>query len=430
MKGLIFVFVMTYGGALLALFLPFYGVLIYLCFACLRPEILWFWSVPEGNYSRTVALATLTGWAIAGFGDWKLGGAARSILRVLMAYWAWILVSASFAADQAIAWDFVLLHSKIILPLVIGLTLIRTAAQLKQVAWVIVACLGFLALEGNLDHLSGGFRVRLEGFSGMDNNSFCIAMVAGAGVAFFLGIAESIWWRKLAAFGAAALMAHVPMFGDSRGGMLGLVVSGAVAFAVLPKKPTYVAAWNLALIVALRLAGPSVWERFSTAFAEEAERDTSAQSRIQLWTDCWDVMKKNPLTGIGPDHWPLIAEQYGWPRGKEAHSLWFNAGAELGFPGLALLLAFYGLTVKHCWKLARSKNVSDPWLRDAGRMAVTGLAGFAVSASFVSLDALEPPYYVAMLGVGALSVAARTSPRRPEAEADEFTPAHFSVVPP
>src|SRR5262245_4884203 len=138
MKGLIFVYVMTYGGALVALFRPFYGVLVYLCFACLRPEILWFWSVPPGNYSRIVALATLIGWAAAGFGDWKLGGAARNIFRMLLAYWAWILVSASFAANQTVAWDYVILHSKIILPVIVGLTLIHTTAQLKQVAWVIV----------------------------------------------------------------------------------------------------------------------------------------------------------------------------------------------------------------------------------------------------------------------------------------------------
>jgi O-antigen ligase len=241
----------------------------------------------------------------------------------------------------------------------------------------------------------------------MDNNSFCIAMVAGAGVAFFLGLSERTWWRKLVALGAAALMVHVPMFANSRGGMLGLIMAGVMTFVILPKKPGLVAAWALGLVVALRLAGPAVIERLGSSFADSEERDSSAQSRLDLWSHCWDVMKKNPITGIGPDHWPLTAEHYGWPRGKEAHSLWFNAGAELGFPGLTLLLAFYGLTIRHCWKLANSRAVADPWLRDAARMAVVGLSAFLVSASFVSLDALEPPYYIALLGAGALSVAGR-----------------------
>src|SRR5687768_9097576 len=115
MKGLLFVYALTYGGALIALVRPFYGVLIYACFACLRPESLWHWSVPGGNYSRTVALATLVGWAAAGFGDWRPGGATRRILHVLLGYWAWIIASATFAADQGVAWEYVVLHSKILL---------------------------------------------------------------------------------------------------------------------------------------------------------------------------------------------------------------------------------------------------------------------------------------------------------------------------
>jgi len=122
-------------------------------------------------------------------------------------------------------------------------------------------------------------------------------MVAGAGVAFFLGLSETVWWRKLAALAAAALMVHTPLFAESRGGMLGLIIEGIVAFAILPKKPAYLTAWALALVIALRLAGPSVWERFNTVFAEEENRDASAQGRLKLWSDCWDVMKKNPITG-------------------------------------------------------------------------------------------------------------------------------------
>jgi O-antigen ligase len=127
-------------------------------------------------------------------------------------------------------------------------------------------------------------------------------------------------------------------------------------------------------------------------------------------------MQNHPWTGIGPDHWPLIASQYGWPPGKECHSLWLNAGAELGFPGLILLLLFYGTVICHCWRMqialknAASKEVdeseeqNDHWFADCGRMVTAALVGFAVSASFVSLDALEIPYYIALVGAGTLKV--------------------------
>jgi hypothetical protein len=50
-------------------------------------------------------------------------------------------------------------------------------------------------------------------------------------------------------------------------------------------------------------------------------------------------------------------------------------------------------------------KVPDPFHRVAAQMTVAGLAGFLVSAQFVSLEALEIPYYVALLGMGALKLA-------------------------
>ena len=44
-----------------------------LVFGILKPEDLWHWSVPAGNYSRIIAVALLIGWALTGFGNWSLG---------------------------------------------------------------------------------------------------------------------------------------------------------------------------------------------------------------------------------------------------------------------------------------------------------------------------------------------------------------------
>src|SRR5205823_14471517 len=73
MKGLLFTYLLTYGGALAALFNPFHGLLVYVCFAIVRPDKMWFWSVPEGNYSRIVGIALLLGWLAHGCGCWHFG---------------------------------------------------------------------------------------------------------------------------------------------------------------------------------------------------------------------------------------------------------------------------------------------------------------------------------------------------------------------
>lgn len=407
MKGLLFTYALTYGGAAVSLFNPFVGLLIYICFAVVRPESLWHWSVPEGNYSRTIAIALLIGWSLHGFGNWDFGR-AKPVVYALLAFWGWSIVSATFAPDHAVAWGFIEAQSKIFLPFLVGMTLVDSVEKLKQVAWVLLLSLGYVALDLNLSYLDGFNRMHFVGFGGMDNNGIAIAMVAGAGLAFFLGICETNGWRRWTAFAAAALMAHCVMFSLSRGGMLALVITGGITFLLIPKKPRHYAYFALAVAVALRMAGPTVVDRFQTIFVGEEMRDASAQSRLELWANCWTVMLDHPVLGVGPDHWPLIAAQFGWPAGKDGHTLWLQIGAELGFVGIALLLAYYGFCVWGAWQLLRTDHDSSSWFAGSARMVIASLAGFAVAACFVSLEGLEFPYYVVLLGAGAMKLSEQT----------------------
>jgi hypothetical protein len=42
-------------------------------------------------------------------------------------------------------------------------------------------------------------------------------------------------------------------------------------------------------------------------------------------------------------------------------------------------------------------------------MVIASLAGFAVAAQFVSLEGLEVPYYIVLIGAGALKLASEPS---------------------
>ena len=405
-KGLIFTYVLTYGGAVASLFNPFYGLLIYFCFAIVKPEALWHWSVPVGNYSRIIGIALLLGWALQGFGNWDLRR-SRPIVFILLGYFFWMILSAANAQiSPTTAWGEVEAFAKILLPFLAGVTLIDSVAKIRLTAWVMVLSQGFVALQMNQTYYkNASFISAMEEFGGMDNNSISIAMVCGAGLAFFLAMGETQWWKKLLCFACAVLMVHVPMFSMSRGGQLAILITGVVSFFLIPKQPKHYAVFAAAVIGALMLAGPEVRERFSSVFVDAEERDASADSRIELWKDCAEVMQDKPLFGVGPAHWPLVASDFGWPHGKAAHSVWFETGADLGVPGMALLLAFYLVTMWMMWKLARQPPLAEPWFADAGRMTVAAIVGFGVAASFVSLDALELPYYVVMLGACSLKLS-------------------------
>jgi O-antigen ligase len=432
--SLVLTYLMTYGGAALSLYNPFYGFLVYVSFAILKPEDLWFYSVPQGSYSRIVGIALLFGWVIQQFRIWRerhphldvntcLGsfflqpffvsaglltgrrlagwGRERAVVGALLGFLLLTMVGSAVAFNQTRAWNFVEAMAKIVLPFFVGISNLNSVTRLKQLAWTILISMGYVALEMNYDYYAGYNRLREEGFGGMDNNCAAIALVTIVGLGFFLGMGAEKWWHSAIAFGSSAFMAHGIMFSNSRGGMLGLLLAGAVSFYLIPKKPRHYVIFALAALLCVRLAGEEVRERFFSTFAEK--RDDSAESRVQLWSNCIDAMSKHPLLGVGPDHWPLVVHEYGWNRGKEAHTLWLQMGAEVGLPALCCLLFFFGATMVMLWPVARERvAVSDPWLSAAARMVIASLVGFCVAAQFVSLKTLEHPYYVALLGAGVL----------------------------
>ena len=411
MKGLLFTLALTASGALGSLFDPFIGLLVYVSFAIIKPESMWFYSVPSGgNYSRIVALSLLAGWAIHGFGNWDFGRGSR-IVKIFVGFLLWAILSAVLAPDQSLAWIFIREMAKIVLPFVAGVTLLTSVARLKQLAWTIVVSQGFVALELNRAYYSGFNQMQEIGFAGLDNNSVAIAMVTGFGLACFLGIFADRLWHRAVALVLAVLMAHSVMFAFSRGGMLGLIAVGCVMAVLFVREPKHMALTVVIVLFMLRLAGPEVRKRFSTTFVEEENRDSSAASRIEQWGYCWDAMLSHPLFGVGPEHWQQTSAKYHEGKAMEAHSLWFQTGAELGVMGGGLLIAFYAVTMFSLWPIAyrwRNRGTwSDSGLRYLAGGVIAGLVGFSVSGSFVTLEGLEIPYYTVLLGTGVLKMAGR-----------------------
>ncbi len=234
--GLIFTLIMTYGGAVVGLFRPYYGFLIYVAFSILRPESLWHWSVPASNYSQIIAISFLLGWVLSGFGNWNFG-LARRPMQALVCFLLWAAVSTATCQNTELGINFLDNMSKIVLPCLVGLTLINNRRDIYLLAWTIVGSLGYVAYDLNMSYFSGFNRLQEVGFGGMDNNSLTIGFVAGVGFAFFLGLSETTLWRRYLAFAAAAFMTHCVFFSFSRGGMLGLVFVGMATAILIPKTP-------------------------------------------------------------------------------------------------------------------------------------------------------------------------------------------------
>lgn len=412
MKGLILAYLLSYGGAVIALFSPVVGVCIYAAFSIARPQVLYGWAGDMSGLSRVIGLALLAGWGVKAFGSWRFKKTRIPVIA-LCCYFVCLCFSAASASHQNIAWDSVIEQSKYFLTFLAGVTLMRSRPEVSAMAWTIVLAQGLVGWEMNLSYVRGFNQAREVGLLG-DNNTFAVSLVAVIGPALFLSLFAQSLWKKALAFACSALILHTVLLTFSRGGILSLMVAGAAIFLVMPKRPGYLVAMVLVAALAVRLTGPQVLARFQTTFATADERDYSAQSRIDLWRDCYHVMLANPLTGIGPRHWPIVAESYGWPKGKAAHTFWLEVGAEVGIPGMLSLIVFFVSSLWCAWRLSRRRD--DPWLACMGGYAFTGLVGFMFGAQFVTSEGNEVPYFVALVGLCAMQLANTVTAEAPAPE--------------
>jgi putative inorganic carbon (hco3(-)) transporter len=401
MKGMLFTYAMAYGGAYVALYRPFYGLLIYISFAIIRPGAMWFWSVETFNYSRVVAIGLLVGWAIHGFGNWKFGR-ARDIAIALAAFWIWTVATVLVADLAGPAQKYAEVLTKIVVPFVVGLTLIDSVQKLMQLAWCIMLSEAYVAAEMNLSYFTGFNRAYNSLFDLLDNNGLAATMVCGTWFALFLALESRNRWLKGICLLSALLMVHTVLLTFSRGGMLGLVVSALTAFLIMPKKPGYLALFFVAVAVSIQLAGPEVRSRFASVFDRD-EIDESSEMRLKLWNLCLASSVQEPL-GLGPDQFRYTTHRHGFDYGRGAHTTWLQILAEQGVPGFVTLILFYGLCWQRLLPLSMPSAQVLPKIRALSRMVVAILPGFAVSAQFVSLPLVEIPYYSVLVGAGALKV--------------------------
>lgn len=430
MKGLILVYLITYAGSFAALRYPLVGLHIYIGLAVLRPQFIFGFAGDLSGLSLVVGWGTLIGWALQFFGgSWRVGRARPVVLAFTM-FLLWFALSAAFALRPDIAFDSVWELSKLFLPFFVGLTLMKGEKDWRPMLWTIVLCQGYVGFEMNNDYLLKNYNTASAGFGGMDNNCFGVSLVTVLGPAMALMISSKTWKGRVAATLAAAFILHTTLLTFSRGAMLGLIAIGITIFILMPKKPRYIGALIVTLLLVYRFTGPELWERYASAFVVSNERDASAQSRVDLWRDCLQVIAQYPILGVGPANWRVLSNAYGWSEGKSAHSVWMETAAENGIPGAIFLFLFFACAAIKLWPIARSRLTEEnryEVILASG--VILSIVGFSVSGQFVSVPGLEVPYYIVMLGAVMLKTYVhRLEPRTvrarvvPQAPAPVFTP--------
>jgi len=104
------------------------------------------------------------------------------------------------------------------------------------------------------------------------------------------------------------------------------------------------------VVLALQMAGPEVRKRFWTvAGTDEGQLERRPRAGSTCGRRAWISPAVADLRRR-PEGFGELAPRYGFPKGKEAHSLWIQGMAEVGVPGIALLFGFFLSTMVLLWR--------------------------------------------------------------------------------
>lgn len=285
--------------------------------------------------------------------------------------------------------------------------------------WLVLDLLPAGQRDGLPRLLAHAFSIRNERPLGHGNYTAGLALVM---IPWFVALATRARGKTRGAWSVASALALVMLFSSaSRGGFAALVAVAVIAGIVLARQRgvsgARLALFALALGVAtgaLASLHPRVrlvvrqWRDTGTLNAGDRQRLSMAQAGTALLLD-------HPLLGVGPGVTPLVYPRYrarltgGVETAEQLHSTPVQIAADLGFPGLGLLLLL-GFAVLQRLHLPRTRrpDPADPaaWIRLTAAATLGGYALFSLTDY-----QLDVPIFPALLATCLALLCAATPPR-------------------
>ncbi len=251
---------------------------------------------------------------------------ASIVLSTLSLFWL------SYVVDTAIAtMKTALIYYFIII-------VVNSEDRFTKTVWAMVILMGLVALMGVLQHygydITGAGMIfagdkgvwQIKGIGNFDNpNDLAYSVVLVVPFALGLLFQTKGFLGRIIALILLIVSGYCIYLTKSRGGQVALAASLGTWFYLWINNPKRKRQLMLLAITGIIAVGVAQ----STGYRE----DESAMGRIEAWAKGWQLLKSNPITGVGKD-------QFREHHKKDTHSSYVRAGAELGLLGL---YAFIGM---------------------------------------------------------------------------------------
>ena len=397
--GVTFTYFVFAVALLIGPFQPPVAATAYVLFVTFVPHWLWRTTLPDPTFpfQKYIAVAGLAAFALNGF-----FGSTRCLTgRISMACGVGFLVLSWISALSSIApvdsWRYMDLIWKMVLMTFLVARLLNDPKSLKVAAYLAVIAIGWNAYEINQLHYQRGFTL-IQSFrwSFLDSNTYSLVQLLSAASAMAVGVCTKNNIIRFGAMVVAALTTNAIFILASRGAMLGLAASTTALLWLMPKSRQTLTVVGLAFLGGATLAGPSVVKEFSTIFADEEDRDASAESRFDLWSVGVSLTAENPALGVGPDAGKYaVAQRYpsAVGRRKSLHNLPLEISTSCGLPASLMYTAMFFLPM---WTAARGarrrRKLAGDTVGCLQLMGCVALVGYWVGSLFNSGSLIEPAY--------------------------------------
>lgn len=358
-----------------ALFSPLLGVLGYMAHYCVGPERQW-WGMEVSHWGlrysfalgAATALGTLLHYRKLRFGASLLTSQELLALAFLAVVWLTLVFGEDTTWQQKAFSDQDAIHVKMAKVVFFTLMLTHVVTVRKnvdRVVWLLVITslmLGVQAYDTPHEWYNKG---RLETVGGPDFRESNILAAHLAAVLPLIGMQflRTDWRGKILCLVAGVFATNAIILTRSRGAVVGLAVGSAVALLAAPGKHRAKIFAGLAVVLAggLYLTDPGFIERAKTIDATEEERDTSAQSRIEIWQGGIEMALANPL-GVGPGNFRSAIGRYAPQHpDRDAHNTFVRCVGELGFTGLLVYVVVIVNAFRMLVRIARrARSLPQP----------------------------------------------------------------------
>ncbi len=354
------------GLALLTLYRPAWGIVLYLFTFYAEPHFWWWGKWLTGTFGDRINLAAALIFALGVFlhrstSAFQMPREHRWVLGLIMLYAInATLVHFLFANDPARSLRGMTMIWKQLGLLFLVVAAIRTQYDIRLFVTAITFGSLYIAYEiifNDRGHISAG---RLEGVGapGAAEANYLAGlmcfMVPPAGHWLFFGKR----WQKLLAAGSLILVFEVILRCNSRGAFLALIAGGIwLVFAARGRARRYALTGMVlgSLAAVVMIGDQRIIDRFLTVFASESERDTSAQSRLDFWKTAVRLIAANPQgSGAEAAFKSALGRRFlknylDLDETRAVHNGYLDIAASWGVQGLTLYL----VTIGFAWRMVR-----------------------------------------------------------------------------